>query len=93
MIMKKFVKTKRQAEDHIKKLFWKFENKLVNEHPDQRPLFDSIVWEAYSSNRLWEVLNVAEDHLSKIEKDKGIDNIGKKDFVNALLYAYSEWVK
>ena len=93
MIMNNFTKTKRQAEGQIKKLFWKFQNKLVNEYPDQRPFFDNIVWEAYNSNVLWEVLNVADEHLAKIEKKKGPKNIEKKDFVDALLHGYSERVK
>jgi hypothetical protein len=93
MIMKNFIKTKRQAEVRIKKLFWKFHNMLVNEYPDQRPFFDNIVWEAYSSNVLWEVLNVADEHLAKIEKNKGPENVEKKDFVDALLHGYSERVK
>jgi len=77
---------KTTAEKLIKRRFNIFKNKLVDEYPEYRNKFDSIISKEYDNGTLWELLEGAENRLKKIIKSKsGANNLLASDYYKALL--------
>jgi hypothetical protein len=86
--------TVEKAERLVRDRFWKFHNKLVEEFPEYRSIFDQIVTEAQQYGLLWEVLEFADIDLGVIADSKGgANNLLATDYLEALEYGYSEWIK
>jgi hypothetical protein len=76
-----------QAELLITERFYTFKNKLVDEYPEYKESFETIISDAYDNNCLWHLLEKADNNLKELIKNKGgIDNLLGKDYYNALWY-------
>lgn len=83
--------TKSQAEQEIRERFWKYYSKLT---PEYQGFFDTVVSDAQDHGILWEVLEFAEHHLTFVAEKKGSKLLLEvNDYIEALQYGYSEWVK
>lgn len=80
--------TQSQAEEQIRKRFWKFHNELI---PEYQEFFDTVISDAHAHGALWEVLEFAEHHLTFTVEKKGL--LVTRDYIEALQYGYSEWIK
>lgn len=81
------------SEELIRFRFWNFHSKLVEEYPEYRLLFDTIVSNAQDNGLLWEVLEFAQLYLEADIEMYGMYNLNVSNYIEALEYGYSEWVK
>jgi len=85
--------TKEVSEQKIKGWFWLFANKLAEEYPEYKSIFENIIQESYDTDVLWEVLEFANRHLEvDSELCGGIDNLNPTHYLDAMEYGYNEWV-
>lgn len=82
-----------KAERLIRDRFWNFHSKLVDEYPEYKIMFDYIVFESQEQGLLWEVLEFAQYHLDSDIETQGLENITTDNYLKALEYGYSEWIK
>lgn len=67
---------------------------MVDEFSEYQITFDYIVNNSFENNVLYEVMEFSYLHL-EIDADKkgGWDNLIITDYLNAIEYGYTEWVK
>lgn len=83
--------TQSQAEQSIRERFWKFHNELAANYQE---FFDTVVSDAQDHGTLWEVLEFADQYLQlRVDKKGSEVLLETRDYIEALQYGYSEWIK
>ena len=86
--------TKRDARENLKKWFWMFKYKMVDEYPEYSVEFDLFVEIAYSAGLLYEMMEFAYRYLEiEGEQKGGMDKLKIEDYVEAFEYGFREWLK
>lgn len=85
---------KSRREEELNKWFWTFKHKLVDEYPEYRIIFDTIVGRSDDNDTLYEVMELGYRYL-EIERDirryNSIEELTVIDYVNALNEGYERW--
>jgi hypothetical protein len=85
--------TKEIAEKNIKKWFWEFKYKLVDDLPEYHNIFDNMISSSNRDGVLYEVLEFAYRYLEIDALNKGgMNNLMGVDYLEALDYGYNEWI-
>lgn len=86
--------TKEVAQSNLEKWFWDFKYKMVDEYPEYQKTFDYIVGNSDDKGVLYEVMEFANRFLEvESELKGGFDNLSITDYLQAIDYGYTEWVK
>ena len=86
--------TQEKLESNLHNWFWTFKHKMVDEFPEYYVTFDYIVGNSDENEVLYEVMEFAYRHLEVDSELKGgWDNLIITDYLNALEYGYTEWIK
>ena len=86
--------TQVKAENNIRKWFWAFKHKLVDDYPEYTTKFNSYVTKASESKVLYEVMEFAYMYLEVKSDLEGVstDKLDVGSYVEAFDYGYKEWV-
>jgi hypothetical protein len=84
---------KQTANENIEKWFYTFKEKLVDDFPEYRKTFDSIIVEAYEKNLLYQMMETAYYRLTSLGENKGgFDYLFITDYINVLEFAYEKHI-